>query len=165
VAGLPQETIARIRELAESGMGRNEIARELGVSVGSVTAHAPAGAFDRSATMAAVKARQADMAEKRAKLAADLLEDAARLREQMWQEALVYNFGGKDNTYEEHYLPEQPVDGKRTLMQAVTAAVNAHVRLIDHNGDGTTEQAKSVLDGFMEAVAERAAELGAAGTT
>jgi AcrR family transcriptional regulator len=165
VAGLSQETIARIRELAEGGMGRNEIARELGVSVGSVTAHAPAGAFDRSATMAAVKARQADMAERRAKLAADLLEDAERLRRQLWEPALVYNFGGKDNTYEEHELDEQPVDGKRTLMQAVSTAVAAHVRLIDHDGDGITEQAKSVLDGFMEAVAERAAQLGAAGGT
>lgn len=158
MAGLSQETIARIRELAESGVGRNEIARELGVSVGSVTAHAPAGAFDRSATMAAVKARQADMAERRAKLAADLLEDAERMRRQLWEPTTLYNFGGKDNTYEEHQVDEPPFDGKRTIIQAVSTAVAAHVRLVDHDGDGGLDEAKSVLDGFMEAVAQKAAE-------
>ena len=165
MAGLSQETIARIVELAQAGMGRNEIARELDVSVGTVTAHAPRGSFDRSATMAAVKARQADMAQRRAKLAADLLEDAERMRRQLWEPALVFNFGGKDNTYEEHQLQEQPTDGKRTLMQAVTAATTAHLRLVDHDGDGTVDQAKSVLDGFMDAIASRAAQLGAAGDT
>lgn len=158
MAGLSQETIARIRELAEAGMGRNEIAREVGVSVGSVTAHAPTGAFDRSATMAAVKARQADMAERRAQLAADLLEDAERMRKQLWEPTIVFNFGGKDNDYNEHLLDEQPTEGKRTLMQAVSTAVAAHVRLVDHDGDGGLDEAKSVLDGFMDAIAQKAAE-------
>jgi AcrR family transcriptional regulator len=161
----PADLVEQIRELAAEGLGRNEVARRLDVSPRTVTRYAPAGAFDRSATMAAVKARQADMAERRARLADALLSDAERMREQIWQTATVFNFGGKDNDYNDHTFDEQPPDGKRTLMQAVSTAVAAHVRLIDHDGDGTTEQAKSVLDGFMEAVAERAAELGAAGGT
>lgn len=159
-AELSDATIARIRELAASGVSRNDIARQLGVSPGSVTKYAPAGSFDRAEVLAATKARQADMAKRRAQLADDLLDDARRMREQLWQPALVFNFGGKDNTYEEHHLPEQSTEGKRTLMQAITAAVNAHTRLVDHDGDGQVDEAKSVLDGFMDAVARRAAELG-----
>jgi predicted transcriptional regulator len=154
----PAELVERIRELAAQGLGRNEVARRLEVSPRTVSKYAPAGSFDRSATAAAVKARQVDMAERRAVLAENLLGDAERLREQIWQRALVYNFGGKDNTYEEHELEEQPTDAKRTLMQAVATAVNAHVRLVDHDGDGGLDEAKSVLDGFMDAVAQRAAQ-------
>lgn len=155
---LDEEQVAEIRRLAAEGVGRNEIARRLGVSAGSVTLYAPAGSFDRTETIAATKARHADMAQRRAKLAADLLQDAERLREQIWQPALVYNFGGKDNDYNEHHLDEQPVDAKRALMQTVSTAVAAHVRLVDHDGDGGLDEAKSVLDGFMDAVARRAAE-------
>jgi hypothetical protein len=158
-ARLSAETIEQIRLLAAGGVARNQIARELGVSAATVTKHAPAGSFDRSATAVAVKARQIDMAAMRAQLAADLLSDAARLREQVWQPALVYNFGGKDNTYEEHQLDEQPTDAKRTLIQAATTAVTAHLRLVDHDSDGGLDEARSVLDGFMDAVARRAAEL------
>lgn len=157
----PADVIERIRDLATAGMGCNEIARQLNVSPRTVSRYAPPGAFDRSATLAAVKARQADMAERRAKLAADLLEDAERMRRQLWEPTVVFNFGGKDNTYEDHELPEQPTEGKRTLMQAVSTAVAAHVRLVDHDGDGGLDEAKSVLDGFMDAVARRAAEISA----
>jgi len=161
MAAHSDETIAQIRDLATTGVGRNEIARRLGVSADAVTRYAPEGAFDRSATMAAVRARQADMAERRARLADALLSDAERMREQIWQTATVFNFGGKDNDYNDHTFDEQPPDGKRTLMQAVSTAVAAHVRLVDHDGDGGIDEAKSVLDGFMDAVARRAAELGA----
>lgn len=160
----PADLVERIRELAAEGLGRNEVARRLDVSPRTVTRYAPEGSFDRSSTMAAVKARQADMAERRAALADKLLKDAERLREQIWQPALVYNFGGKDNDYNEHQLEEQPVDGKRTLMQTAVAAVTAHLRLVDHDGDGGLDEAKSVLDGFMDAVAQRAAELRDGGT-
>jgi hypothetical protein len=157
----PNDVVEQIKALAASGVGCNEIARRLEVSPRTVSRYAPPGSFDRSATIAAVKARQADMAARRAQLAADLLEDAERMRRQLWEPALVYNFGGKDNDYNERTLDEQPVDGKRTIMQAVSTAVNAHVRLVDHDGDGGVDEAKSVLDGFMDAVARRANELAA----
>jgi hypothetical protein len=156
---MPAETVSEIRELAAAGVARNEIARRLRVSATTVTKYAPPGSFDRSVTAKAVRAHSMDMAARRAELAQNLLRDAERLREQIWQPALVYNFGGKDNTYEEHLLQEQPVDGKRTLMQAATTAMNAHLRLVDHDSDGGMGEAKSVLDGFMDAVARRAGEL------
>ena len=160
---LSDEQIAEIRRFAGAGMSRNEIVRRLGVSPGSVSKYAPAGSFDRSETAAATKAHHTDMAARRAVLAQNLLRDAEKLRAMLWQPALVYNFGGKDNTYEEHLLEEQPVDAKRAIMATVATAMTTHLRLVDHDSDGGLEEARSVLDGFMDAVARRAHELGAAG--
>jgi hypothetical protein len=157
----PAAMVERIRELAAGGMARNEIARTLQVSATTVTKYAPAGSFDRAATATAVKAHSVDMAARRAALAQAYLRDAERLREQMWQPTKVFAFGGKDNTYNEHPVDEPPVEAKRTLMQASTTAANAHLRLVDHDSDGGLDEAKSVLDGFMDAVARRAGELGA----
>lgn len=158
---LPAVTVAEIVRLAGERVGRNEIARQLGVSVDSVTRHAPAGSFDRSATAAAVKARQIDMAARRAELAQDLLEDAARLRAQIWEPTKIYNFGGKDNTYAEMPVDEPPFEAKRTLMQATTTALAAHLRLIDHDSDGGLAHQESVIDQFMGMIADKARELGA----
>lgn len=156
----PPEVVARIRELAGAGVARNEVARQLGISPRTVSRYAEPGSFDRTATAAAVKARQIDMAARRAELAKDLLDDAARLREQIWEPTKIYNFGGKDNTYNEHPVDEPPFEAKRTLMQATSTALNAHLRLIDHDSDGGVAHAESILDKFMDAVAARAQELG-----
>ena len=158
---LSAEKVAEIRRLAEAGLGRNEIAREAGVSVAAVTRHAPAGSFDRSSTAAAVKARQTDMAARRAVLAGKLLEDAERLRELLWKPSVVFAFGGKDNTYNEHAVDSPPFADKRTLMLSANTALMAHLRLVDHDSDGGVAHAESVLDQFMDAVAQRARELGA----
>lgn len=117
--------------------------------------------WERSKTAAATAAAQTDMAAQRAQLAADLLQDAKRLREQMWQPAVVFAFGGRDGDYSEHRVTEPPAADKRTLMQASQAALTAHLRLVDHDSDGGVAEARSVLDGFMDAVARRASELGA----
>jgi hypothetical protein len=156
---LPAETIAQIRELAAAGLSRAEIARRTGVSTTSVGRHAPPGSFDRSGTMAATKARTADMAARRAQLADNLLTDAVRLREQLWQPYTVYAFGGRDNTYNEHHLDEPPTDAKRALMQTAVAAATQHLRLVDHDADGGVDQARGLVHGFMDAIAQRAAQL------
>lgn len=152
-----------IRQHHAAGLSLNRTAKELGRAPSSVRlASKRLGlSWDRSKTEKAVKARQVDMAAERAELAADLLQDAKRLREQMWQPAVVFAFGGRDGDYSEHRVTEPPAADKRTLMQASTAALTAHLRLVDHDSDGGVAEARSVLDGFMDAVARRANELGA----
>jgi len=157
---LDSERIAEIVRLAGQGLSRDEIARRVGVGRATVTKYAPPGSFDRTHTAVAVKARQTDMAARRVQLAADLLSDAARLREQIWQPTKIYNFGGKDNTYNEHQVDEPPFDAKRTLMQAATTAMTAHLRLVDHDSDGGVDAAHSLVHGFIDAVAQAAVELG-----
>ncbi|MEU9606166.1 helix-turn-helix domain-containing protein [Streptomyces sp. NPDC048057] len=136
-----------IRELHAAGHGRNEIARRLnrGTRTVSVIAQELGLVFDITATEVATKHRMAQLAEKRAILADALTDDALRLSEQVWQPAVVYNFGGKDNTYEERGVPEPPAADKRALMAAATAAAAQSVRLVPPAVDTDVEDAVSVV--------------------
>lgn len=160
------EEIAEIRRHNAAGDSLGATARALGRPVSTVVrvAKREGLSWDRSKTAKAVAAHTVDMAARRAQLAQDLLDDARRLREQLWQPTTVFNFGGKDNTYNERELDEAPADIKRTLMQASTTALTAHLRLVDHDSDGGLGEARSVLDGFMDTIARRANELGAGDT-
>jgi hypothetical protein len=75
-APITAEQRDQIVALAQQGMTRNAIAKETDVSAGTVTKYARlAGiSFDRSKTKAATSARQADSAERRATLAARILD-------------------------------------------------------------------------------------------
>jgi hypothetical protein len=151
---LTDHELEQIRTLHAAGQGRNDIARTLNRS-GAVISKACAElglSFDRSAVQAATEARKADAAAKRALLQVDLLDDAQRLRAQLWQPATVFNFGGKDNTYEERTLDEPPFADKLKIMQAVGAAVDRSLRLAEHDADGGLEQAKSLLTDLGKAL-------------
>ncbi|MFF5972228.1 helix-turn-helix domain-containing protein [Streptomyces sp. NPDC012769] len=142
------EERTRIRELHAQGLGRNAIARELGRGTRTISVEAAAMnlVFDRAATEAATAARKADLAEKRAILADALADDALRLTEQLWQPTFVYSFGGKDNVYEEHRVPEPPPADKRALMAAATAAAAQSLRLVPPETD---QQGLAAVDAWL----------------
>lgn len=142
-----QETANRVLELHEQGLGRNAIARECGVSFSVVTrVVAQAGkTFDRTATAVAVEARKVDAAAKRTELQNRLLEDALRMRRKLWQPAVVYNFGGKDNTYEERTLDEPPFADKLKIMQAVATATTTSLRLAEHDSGQQTSSVNLII--------------------
>ncbi|MEU5838786.1 hypothetical protein ABZ820_34695 [Streptomyces diacarni] len=138
---------ARVRELHARGLGRNAIAREIerGTRTVSLIAADLGLSFNRTATEEATRARSADLAELRTQLAHDLTLDALRLTQQMWEPAVVYNFGGKDNTYAERSVNEPPAGDKRALMAAAGAALDRSLRLVPPDpGDGAAE-ARSML--------------------
>lgn len=146
MAGLTDPERARILELHEQGLARNEIARLVdrsGRTVSRVVAEA-GGTFERSAqTEAATKAQQEDNRRMRARLQALLLEDAMRIREQLWEPAVVYNFGGRDNTYEEHTLDRPDFAGQNAIMRTVGVAIDKAVKLAE--ADREKQDAGSVV--------------------
>lgn len=81
----------RIIDLVEQGVTRNEIARQLGRSGGTITSVAQAAGltFDRSATKTATRARRADLETQRLALAEELIGDARKLRQQLWEPAIT----------------------------------------------------------------------------
>jgi hypothetical protein len=85
---------ARIVEAIRAGAARNEIARQFGRSPSTVSKIATAAglSFDRAATAAATEAKRVDMEERRSQVAERLLSDAERLRERIWQPAIVYRW-------------------------------------------------------------------------
>ncbi|MDI9885326.1 helix-turn-helix domain-containing protein [Streptomyces sp. HNM0645] len=149
------ETRADVRRLHAEGHGRNEIARRLVRSPRtiSVLAAEMGLTFDRTATEEATRARVADLAEKRAILADALTDDALRLSAQVWEPATVFNFGGKDNTYEHRQVPEPPALDKKALMAAATAAAAQSLRLVPPQDDAGNEAAQSLVGQLMTGLA------------
>ncbi|MER5482931.1 helix-turn-helix domain-containing protein [Streptomyces sp. NPDC002812] len=127
-----QEELDEIVRLHGEGHGRNEIARRVGRGPRVVSVHcARMGlTFDTTGTEAGTAARVAQLAEKRSILADALVDDALRLTEQMWEPTVVYNIGGKDNTYTAEAVDEPPPAEKRALMAAATAAAAQSLRLV-----------------------------------
>jgi IS30 family transposase len=153
------DEIATIRRMHGDGATLGAIARELGRAAQTVSqvCKRMGLTFDRKQTAAANAAASVDMAARRNALATNLLADAERIREQLWAPTTVYNFGGKDNNYNERVFPEAPADVKRTLMQTATTAVNAHLRLVDYAARDSHDEARDVVLQF--ALAVRNAEL------
>lgn len=153
----------RIVALARAGHPRNHVAREVGRSPGVVSKVCKAAgvSFDREAVKSATEARQADNQAKRAQLQSDLLDDAIRLREQLWEPCVVYNFGGRDNTYEQHTLDQPDAAGKATLLRAVGIAVDKSVRLaeVDRAGAGAAE-GRGILGRLSDALGAAYDQLG-----
>ncbi|MFF9003656.1 hypothetical protein ACF1GW_38825 [Streptomyces achromogenes] len=149
-----------LRALHAEGYGRNRIAREMGVPpvMVSRTAEHLGLTFDRSRIEAATKARLADLAERRALLAEDLLSDAEKLRAQMWEPTVVYNFGGATNSYEEHTFPEAPPAEKRALMSTAATAIDRVIKLVPVEESSNLDSAKSMLGSLGEALARYSRE-------
>lgn len=156
---LSARSIKTIVRLAGEGTSLGGIAREVGCSRSTVAKYAPSGSFDRSRTQAAAKAHQLDAAAKRALLAERTADLALRITERMADSHLTFGWFGKDGVYEEKTLPEPPAAELRAFAGALASLTTQHLRLVDHDGDGGLDEARSVLDGFMDAVARRAGEL------
>lgn len=155
------ETRADVQRLHTEGHGRNEIARQLKRSPRtiSVLAAEMGLSFDRTATEEATRARTADLAEKRSILADALVDDALRLTEQLWQPAVVFNIGGKDNEYTEQAVPEPPALDKKNLMAAATAAAAQSLRLVPPAVDSGAQEARSMVGKLFQGLAEVAKQI------
>lgn len=163
MAGRPIDAAKRQRilQLHAEGLGCKAIAREAGVSPSTVSKVCAENGltFDRTKTMVATAAMVADAKHRRAELAEQLLDDALRLRAQLWQPARVINFGGKDNTLNETTLDEPLFVDKLKIVQAVDVAARRHEALVAMDTAGAATAQESVLDrleqGFAAFVAQQ----------
>jgi len=127
----------RLRQLHAQGLSCAAIAHELGVNRSTISRHARRLdlKFDRAQTRAATEALVLDAKAKRAQLANDLLDDAAKIRAQLWQPALVYSFGGRDNTYAETWHDKPDFTSQLKIVQAAKAALDGVLRIEQHDAD------------------------------
>jgi len=104
------------RALYDQGLSCNAIAKKLGVGVATVSRWAKAEGLSfvgRARAKAAQEVREFDMAAARVRLAQKMTANADKALDSLDGPFLVYNFGGKDNTYEEHLLDEAPFSARR----------------------------------------------------
>lgn len=137
----------RAHDLFDLGLSCNAMAKELGVSPATISRWAKREglSFGREKTALAVRARTIDIADSRTLLTKKMLSVAHETLDKLEGPYLVYSFGGKDNTYEEHTLASPPVEAIRT---AVTIAKDAHI-IATKTLEATPEtlaSAESVLD-------------------
>lgn len=145
----------QVQALHAEGLSRNEIARRIGRSGRTVSRIADDLGLDferGERTRAATEAKKADAKARRAQLALDLLDDAARLREQLWQPAIVFNFGGRENTYEQHELPRPPAADQLKIVQAATIAATKSLDIEKHDADTGNEDERGMLLDLRDAL-------------
>jgi hypothetical protein len=144
---------ALVAELHAQGHGRNKISKETGIHTRRVSAIAAelGLSFVRGGarTAAATEARKADAATRRSEIEAAALDAAQRLLGQMFDRALVYNFGGKDNTYEQTTLDEPPFADKRAIATSVQALMQTALKIAEHDRADATV---SGVDAWLEAM-------------
>lgn len=150
-----EEDYRRVAELHAQGLGRNAIAREIGRAQRTVSVIAAELdlAFDTSLTEDATRARVAQLAALRADTALDLHLDAMKLTQQMWEPADVFNFGGKDNTFEKRTVNEPPASDKKNLMAAAGIALEKSLRLVPPADDSGVDAARSLVGQLLTGLA------------
>lgn len=151
-----QDDYDAVRRLHAQGMGRNEIARQIGRGqrTVSVLAEEMGLVFDCTWTEEATRHRKAQLEEKRTILAEALTDDALRLSAQVWEPATVFNFGGKENSYNEREVPEPPAADKRALMAAASTAAAQSLRLVPPTVDSGADDARSMLGKLFTGLGE-----------
>lgn len=153
----------KVRTLHAAGMTRNDIARELGRSGSTISkiADEEGLAFDRGTQVAAATAaRQTQNRESRARLMELLLEDAHKLRQELWTPCTVYNFGGKDNTFETAEIDQPDFAGQKAIMQSVGVAVDKILRLESADSETGVDEARSMLGAIAAGLQVAADRLG-----
>lgn len=148
--GRPVEADVRARaiELIGAGMPRNAIARELRIAPSSVSKIATDEglSFDRAnQTASATAARQHDLKVRRLELIDELMAKAADHLVAIDQPFLAFNFGGKENDYNEHELERAPTGDILNLHRAASLAMKDARELIRDDDDQGVAEAESML--------------------
>lgn len=148
---ISEDQKTHVLALHAQGIARNEIARRVGISAGSVTNICrDAGlTFDRSETKQATEARAVDLAAGRIRLAEKMLAASEGMLDRIDDEYVVYNFGGKDNTFEQRTLDSAPVEVRRNVITTAGITFDKLTRIVEKSDSGL-EQAVGVLDTLAE---------------
>lgn len=147
----------RARELYDQQLSCNAIARELGCAASTVSRWAKGEGltFDRSKTAAAVAAHTVDLAAGRIRLAEKMLAASEDMLDVIDGPYEVYNFGGKDNTFESRVLDSAPVEVRRNVITTAGITFDKLTRIVEKSDTGL-DQAVGVLDTIAEGFAAAA---------
>jgi hypothetical protein len=82
----------------------------------------------------------------RERLAETMIKEAQAVMDGLTEPHLVYNFGGRDNTYEEHLLDVAPLDVRLSAMRAAGIAFDKATRIIETMPGEALDKALSLVD-------------------
>lgn len=154
--GRPNQKRAQLRKLHAQELSVRAIAEKLGVSRSTVSnwAKQEGLTFDRTQTAKANAAQSIDLAAARIRLAEKMAHRAEQLLDSLDGKYLVYNFGGKDNTYSEHTLDKPPVEVVRNTVTTAGIAFDKLSRIVERDPDVSgAESAVRALQAGLDAAA------------
>lgn len=125
----------QLRQLHAEGKSLTQAAKLMGRGKATLSNKSKALGldWDRSATALATTAKVADAKARRVQLELDYLDDAQKLRQQLWMQHEYIDHGGKEFV-EVRWTQDQPAPAdKLKLMQASTMAASHSLRLADHD--------------------------------
>ncbi|WP_333811109.1 helix-turn-helix domain-containing protein [Timonella senegalensis] len=142
----------QLATLHSENLGVRAIAERMGFGRTTVSKHAQriGLSFDRRQTKAATAAVQADAKAKRAALELALLDDAQKLRAQIWEPHTYIDHGGKDFIQVTWTQNEPTSSDKLKLMQAATAALDKSIKIAQLDSDNGAAGAISMLEGLAK---------------
>lgn len=85
------------------------------------------------------------MAARRARLSEELLRQAERLTRSLEEPHVAFNFGGKDNTYNEREMSRPDTKAAQTIMTTVAIALDKHAMLLRLDAGSEVDDAASLL--------------------
>lgn len=100
-------------------------------------------------TKSATEQTRANNAQLRAQIAKRLLAVANEALDDMNAEATIYNFGGKDNTYNEKKVGRPPTGDRRNLATIAAIALDKHKMLDAYDADASQG---ADMDRFLRAL-------------
>jgi transposase-like protein len=166
-APIPEDKrLAILADVRTETKSQRQVARDHGVSTTAVRkiAH-DAGltnAFSREVSKRATAARIADQRAQRAITSQRFLDESNWFLDQLHKPHLVHSFGGKENSYNEHTLPQPPTTDLRNLMVSAGVAFDKHIAADRHDAETGAEGARSVLGALGQALQMAAEDLGEA---
>lgn len=148
----------QLRELHGMGMSLGQVAKEMGRARSVVAGNAErmdvtfAPVPTTVATANALEARRARARERRLRLTEQMEADMERLWAQLFAPTTVFNFGGKDNTYEEQDIPEPTHADKLKIAQTLATAAGTLEKLERLDSATGTSEGIAMLDGIAAAI-------------
>lgn len=159
------EMRADVIRLHGEGLGRNEIARQVGVAGATVTKLArEAGlVFSPLSTELAVAVEKANVAAIRAEVSRLFIIRSREALADMDAPTLHGSFGGRDGVWREVVLDSPPADVKRNLMTIAAIGAQRHAELERFDAGEVEVAGASVLDALGGALTQAAETLRAQG--
>ena len=130
-----REQRAEVLDLYDKGLNRTQIARATGILETDLTdiLREEGLVLDLTRVKARNKGRLEEAAEQRSRIMRKMMNASESLLSQMDQPAIVFNFGGRDNTFAEVELEAPPIADKLRLMQAAGIGVDKALALAAHD--------------------------------
>lgn len=144
----------QLRTLHSQELSVRGIGEQMGFSRSTISRHGKrlGLVFDQKQTKAATKAVQVTAKARRAILELQLLEDAERLRAQMWEPHEYVDHGGKDFIMVTWTRTEPVPTDKLKLMQAAAAAIDRSVKIAQLDSDTGATGAISLLENLAKSL-------------